>query len=361
MSAKWIWMRDCNKTSQYLKVPSAGLYLLPDTYELGETYQDGGKFYCKLTITDLAPYVEKFNAKFTDDTYVVCEEHTTAEFTYVLKYTGSTTDYKQDGTGWTVDASSYENNTEKMNGKTLWVAAARTVTYIDGVSDAVIFEDQVYDTTKGSTTPAWDGEEPAREGYTFTGWNPEVAETVDESVAYVAQWTANQYWVGFDSNGGEDLTDYYKRVTFDSAYGKLPAPEREAYDLAGWYDENGDLVTAESIYQFSKNTMLTAHWTLKTFTVTFEAEGETVDTIVVDWGTVLTDEDYPEVPAKEGYTGKWIIPADGITGDTTIVPEYTKVAPPVDTGDYAPIALPVALAGIAALVFCMKKREEDAE
>lgn len=36
-------------------------------------------------------------------------------------------------------------------------------------------------------------------------------------------------------------------------------------------------------------------------------------------------------------------------------------APPVDTGDYAPIALPVSLAGIAALVFCMKKREEDAE
>ena len=95
--------------------------------------------------------------------------------------------------------------------------------------------------------------------------------------------------------------------------------------------------------------------------VTFVAEGETVDTIVVDWGTVLTDEDYPEAPAKEGYTGKWIIPADGITGDTTIVPEYTKAAPPVDTGDYAPIALPVALAGIAALVFCMKKREEDAE
>ena len=146
-----------------------------------------------------------------------------------------------------------------------------------------------------------------------TGWNPEVAETVDESVAYVAQWTANQYWVGFDSNGGEDLTDYYKRVTFDSAYGKLPAPEREAYDFAGWYDENGDLVTAESIYQFAKNTMLTAHWTLKTFTVTFEAEGETVDTIVVDWGTVLTDEDYPEVPAKEGYTGAWNVVTDPIT------------------------------------------------
>ena len=111
----------------------------------------------------------------------------------------------------------------------------------------------------------------------------------------------------------------------------------------------------------TEDTTIEAVYTINTYTVTFEAEGETVDTIVVDWGTVLTDEDYPEVPAKEGYTGKWIIPADGITGDTTIVPEYTKVAPPVDTGDYAPIALPVALAGIAALVFCMKKREEDAE
>ena len=149
--------------------------------------------------------------------------------------------------------------------------------------------------------------------------------------------------------GGNALTVDAGTVLTDADYPAVP----EKDGCTGEWNKVTDPIT--------EDTTIEAVYTINTYTVTFEAEGETVDTIVVDWGTVLTDEDYPEVPAKEGYTGKWIIPADGITGDTTIVPEYTKVAPPVDTGDYAPIALPVALAGIAALVFCMKKREEDAE
>ena len=149
--------------------------------------------------------------------------------------------------------------------------------------------------------------------------------------------------------GGNALTVDAGTVLTDEDYPEVPA--KEGY--TGAWSVVTDPIT--------EDTTIEAVYTINTYTVTLEAEGETVDTIVVDWGTVLTDEDYPEVPAKEGYTGKWIIPADGITGDTTIVPEYTKAAPPVDTGDYAPIALPVALAGIAALVFCMKKREEDAE
>ena len=64
-----------------------------------------------------------------------------------------------------------------------------TVTYTDGVDGEEVFADQVYsDLRKDSTTPAFNGT-PTRTGYTFAGWEPEVAETVTETVTYVAQWT----------------------------------------------------------------------------------------------------------------------------------------------------------------------------
>lgn len=64
-----------------------------------------------------------------------------------------------------------------------------TVTYTDGVDGEEVFADQVYsDLRKDSTTPAFNGT-PTRTGYTFAGWEPEVAATVTQTVTYVAQWT----------------------------------------------------------------------------------------------------------------------------------------------------------------------------
>lgn len=66
-----------------------------------------------------------------------------------------------------------------------------TVTYTDG-ADGAVFPNQVYrDLSSGTPTPAFSGT-PAREGYTFAGWNPAVAETVTANVTYVAQWEAGK-------------------------------------------------------------------------------------------------------------------------------------------------------------------------
>lgn len=61
-----------------------------------------------------------------------------------------------------------------------------TVTYTDGANGAV-FSNQVSNLPAGTATPAFSGS-LAREGYTFVGWNPAVAETVTADVTYVAQW-----------------------------------------------------------------------------------------------------------------------------------------------------------------------------
>lgn len=62
-----------------------------------------------------------------------------------------------------------------------------TVTYTDGVGGAVFDNDVHSNLPSGTATPAFSGS-LAREGYTFAGWNPAVAETVTADVTYAAKW-----------------------------------------------------------------------------------------------------------------------------------------------------------------------------
>lgn len=72
------------------------------------------------------------------------------------------------------------------------VTEVYTVTYTDGVENEEVFADQVYsDLRKDSATPAFNGT-PTRTGYTFAGWEPEVAATVTQTVTYVAKWEAKK-------------------------------------------------------------------------------------------------------------------------------------------------------------------------
>ena len=66
-----------------------------------------------------------------------------------------------------------------------------TVTYNDG-AEGTVFEPVVIENVEdGSETPAFNnGTDPVREGYTFKGWSPAVAETVTEDVTYTATWEA---------------------------------------------------------------------------------------------------------------------------------------------------------------------------
>ena len=63
-----------------------------------------------------------------------------------------------------------------------------TVTYTDGVENEEIFADQVTENIlSGTETPEFNGT-PKRDGYEFTGWTPEVAETVTGDAVYTAEW-----------------------------------------------------------------------------------------------------------------------------------------------------------------------------
>ncbi len=119
-----------------------------------------------------------------------------------------------------------------------------------------------------------------REGYTFICWldadgNEVTSKTVYKVIGdstFTAKWEANDYTVTFDPNGGECDTAS-KTVTYDSAVGELPVPTLYGYDFIGWFDANGNEVTAATVYKTADDSVYTARWELHTFIVTFE-EGE---------------------------------------------------------------------------------------
>ena len=93
--------------------------------------------------------------------------------------------------------------TYTANFQTAAAPSTYTVTYTDGVDGEEVFADQVYtDLAKDFATPAFNGE-PAREGYTFKGWQPAVAATVTETVTYVAQWEVDNSVARLESTGAK--------------------------------------------------------------------------------------------------------------------------------------------------------------
>lgn len=94
-----------------------------------------------------------------------------------------------DGSGTAYEAGAEIEISENVTLYAQWTKEPTySVTYNDGLENAVIFEDQVTTGLKaGAKTPAFTGS-LKRSGFKFTGWSPEVSDTVTGNVIYVAQW-----------------------------------------------------------------------------------------------------------------------------------------------------------------------------
>ena len=165
----------------------------------GEGYIDGDTVHG--LEEDLTLYAQW--AKNTNTAYKVEHYQEQLDGAFVLheteELTGTTGDTAtatpKSYTGFTFDEDNESNVTEgtiagdgSLVLKLYYVRNTYTVTYTDGVEGEEVFADQVSSNIKhGAETPAFVGT-PEREGYTFTGWEPEVAETVTETVTYEAQW-----------------------------------------------------------------------------------------------------------------------------------------------------------------------------
>ncbi|MCR4615025.1 MAG: InlB B-repeat-containing protein, partial [Clostridiales bacterium] len=183
-------------------------------------------------------------------------------------------------------------------------------------------------------------------GHTFAGW----ATSASGSVAYTdgqnvstltttnngtvelfAKWTANEYKVAFNKNGGSgsnsapsDPSPTTLKVTYGANYPTLPTISRNYYTFDGWFTSGGtQIVAAQTVggrnegislttpLYSSGNTAYTlyAHWTAKTYTIHFDenkGSGSSDPSDVTDLENVAYDGNYSSsalpTPTRNGYT-----------------------------------------------------------
>lgn len=202
-----------------------------------------------------------------------------------------------------------------------WKVNTYTVTLNGNGGSGTALTGYTYGT--GATLPAnW-----TRTGYTFAGWYDNAGLTgsavtaiaADEvgNKTYYAKWSPKQYTVTFAYQGatGGDGTASMS-VTYDSAYGSLPQPEKDGYAFQGWYtqaDGQGSQIVSTTKVTTDADHVLYAFW---------------------------KDSEAPDAPAlQSGVT----IPADWTNAQSTIPLVLTdnvgvmKLWVKVDNGDFMPV------------------------
>lgn len=119
--------------------------------------------------------------------------------------------------------------------------------------------------------------------------------------------------ITFDANGGE-MDSTSKTVYYGQTYGEMPIPTKANYTFDGWYTaaNAGAKITADTVVTALVNQTLYAHWTPKTFTVTFNANGGKVSpankklTYGDSYGNLPT-------PTRDGFDFVGWFAQDGVT------------------------------------------------
>ena len=135
-----------------------------------------------------------------------------------------------------------------------------------------------------------------------------------EASATFTHKTEEGYTVTFYLNDGTG-TLYYTLSGVTSVDGNLASvlkPTRAGHDFAGWYDEDGNEFAFGST--LTGNTVLYAHWTVHTWTLTLDLRGGSgTESVVVPYGTKMWsdgvwNELLGEEPSRGGYVfERWYI------------------------------------------------------
>ena len=207
-------------------------------------------------------------------------------------------------TGWDKD---FTHVTESLTVTAQYTLNTYTVTFKDW-NGAVLAVETV---EHGSDATALHTD-PQRTGYTFTGWDTGFTH-VTGNLTVTAQYTLNTYTVTFkDWNGNElkvEIVEHGSAATLTSV-----DPQRTGYTFTGW-DMDLTHVTG--------NLTVTAQYTLNAYTVTFEDwNGNELEEEIVEHGSEATAPHTD--PQRTGYTFTgWDMDFTQVTGNLVVTAQYT--------------------------------------
>ena len=135
-----------------------------------------------------------------------------------------------------------------------WTPNNYTVTFVLGNGSEPDVRTFAFNTTIAYPTDV------EKEGHTLSGWDKTIEMMPAGDIRITAHWTPNNYTVTFDTNGGDALQNPTKAVTFNSAYGDLPEPNRAGYSFVGWFTGNNESITNSSLVGIPRDHTLHAEW-----------------------------------------------------------------------------------------------------
>lgn len=224
-------------------------------------------------------------------------------------------------TGWYTDIDCLLKYYDKgiYEGQVLypgWKINTYTVTFDSDGGSSVSSQTVDWNTSANLTTPT-------KTGHTFVGWflpsgEQYTSQPIKSATTLKAKWKANTYTVTFNSDGGSTVenktVEYGKSVT-------LISPTKTGFDFVGWFLPSGDKYTNQAI---TDNVTLTARWTIKKLSVSFNTDG----------GTSISDKQVEyekpvELPTteKQGYNFKgWFLPSGDRYTNQAITENVTLTA-----------------------------------
>lgn len=150
--------------------------------------------------------------------------------------------------------------TKVYNGVTYYLY--ETSDYADGTSDAVQDITSLDLSTMSDSTYTW----WTRSGFTAS-YQENCKVLANGTSVFSIYYDRNAYEISFETpveegTASNDDDIPAQNADFGAKIGTLPTPTLPGYDFAGWYD-GAQLVNADTIYNKTEGTKLTAHWNAK--------------------------------------------------------------------------------------------------
>ena len=204
--------------------------------------------------------------------------------------------------GWYLDGKAYDFDapvTENLTLTANWTVNRYTITFDTDGGSAIAPITQDYGTAV--TAPA----DPTRTGYTFAGWTPAIPETMPaEDLTIKAKWTVNTYTITYDLDGGT-AEGNPASYTVESGAITLAEPAKPGYTFTGWSGtdlEGADNLDVTIPAGSTGDRSYTAHWQVNTVysTLRFETRGgSALATLALPYGSRVDLTKY--VPTREGF------------------------------------------------------------